>query len=167
MQTLLIILIGLVITNLILVILIKTKPGNQYQDLVLKIESIDKSLQKLESNLKDDFRINRQENSNLAKDNRNELSNTLNQFKTELHQTLSDMSSSVSKSINEFKQDFEKNVRSFNELQMDKFKELSENQKVLIQNTEAKLEFIRITVEEKLEKTLSERLGQSFETVGK
>ncbi len=37
----------------------------------------------------------------------------------------------------------------------------------MINNTEKKLESIRITVEEKLEKTLSERLGQSFETVGK
>jgi DNA recombination protein RmuC len=36
-----------------------------------------------------------------------------------------------------------------------------------VKSTETKLEFIRITVEEKLEKTLSERLGQSFETVGK
>jgi DNA recombination protein RmuC len=37
----------------------------------------------------------------------------------------------------------------------------------LIKSTETKLETIRITVEEKLEKTLSDRLGQSFETVGK
>ena len=37
----------------------------------------------------------------------------------------------------------------------------------LVKSTETKLESIRVTVEEKLEKTLSERLGQSFETVGK
>jgi DNA recombination protein RmuC len=41
------------------------------------------------------------------------------------------------------------------------------SQQTLISNTETKLENIRTTVEEKLEKTLSERLGQSFETVGK
>jgi DNA recombination protein RmuC len=41
------------------------------------------------------------------------------------------------------------------------------SQQTLIANTETKLENIRTTVEEKLEKTLSERLGQSFETVGK
>jgi DNA recombination protein RmuC len=40
-------------------------------------------------------------------------------------------------------------------------------QNELIKGTELKLESIRHTVEEKLEKTLSERLGQSFETVGK
>ena len=37
----------------------------------------------------------------------------------------------------------------------------------MVKSTETKLESIRVTVEEKLEKTLSERLGQSFETVGK
>jgi DNA recombination protein RmuC len=37
----------------------------------------------------------------------------------------------------------------------------------LIEKNEAKLDLIRSAVEEKLEKTLSERLGQSFETVGK
>jgi DNA recombination protein RmuC len=37
----------------------------------------------------------------------------------------------------------------------------------LVKGTETKLDIIRATVEEKLEKTLSERLGQSFETVGK
>jgi DNA recombination protein RmuC len=40
-------------------------------------------------------------------------------------------------------------------------------QNELVKGTETKLDIIRATVEEKLEKTLSERLGQSFETVGK
>jgi len=45
--------------------------------------------------------------------------------------------------------------------------ELNNTVKDLIRSTELKLDQIRSTVEEKLEKTLSERLGQSFETVGK
>jgi DNA recombination protein RmuC len=66
-----------------------------------------------------------------------------------------------------FEESFDKNVRSFNDLQRDKFNELNEKQNKLVEGTEKKLEAIRVTVEEKLEKTLSERLGQSFETVGK
>ena len=62
---------------------------------------------------------------------------------------------------------FDKNIVSFNDLQKSKFEELEKRQNELIANTEKKLESIRVTVEEKLEKTLSERLGQSFETVGK
>ena len=66
-----------------------------------------------------------------------------------------------------FQKAFDDNIRSFNELQREKFGQLDIKQSDLIKNTETKLESIRVTVEEKLEKTLSERLGQSFETVGK
>lgn len=66
-----------------------------------------------------------------------------------------------------FQETFEKNVTSFNDLQREKFGQLEIKQNELIKNTETQLESIRTTVEEKLEKTLSERLGQSFETVGK
>lgn len=66
-----------------------------------------------------------------------------------------------------FRETFEKNVQSFNDLQREKFAALETKQNELVRGTETKLDIIRATVEEKLEKTLSERLGQSFETVGK
>ena len=178
MQTLLIILIALAILNIILVIALKAKPNGQNQELTVKIDSLDKSLQKIESNLKEDFKINREENANLAKDNRAELNNTLKELKKELTDTLREinektqkdnmlMRDSVVNSFKSFEESFDKNVRSFNDLQRDKFNELNEKQNKLVEGTEKKLESIRVTVEEKLEKTLSERLGQSFETVGK
>jgi len=71
------------------------------------------------------------------------------------------------KAFKGFGETFDKNIVSFNDLQKEKFGELDKRQNELIKNTETKLESIRVTVEEKLEKTLSERLGQSFETVGK
>ncbi|HEY8387782.1 MAG TPA: DNA recombination protein RmuC, partial [Parasegetibacter sp.] len=66
-----------------------------------------------------------------------------------------------------FQETFDKNVQSFNQLQREKFMQMETRQGELIKQTESKLEIIRATVDEKLEKTLSERLGQSFETVGK
>jgi DNA recombination protein RmuC len=66
-----------------------------------------------------------------------------------------------------FGETFDKNVRAFNELQREKFALMEGRQQELVKGTETKLDIIRATVEEKLEKTLSERLGQSFETVGK
>jgi DNA recombination protein RmuC len=66
-----------------------------------------------------------------------------------------------------FQDAFDKNIMSFNDLQREKFGLMDTKQNDLVKSTETKLESIRITVEEKLEKTLSERLGQSFETVGK
>ena len=67
----------------------------------------------------------------------------------------------------DFQETFDKNIRSFNELQKEKFALMETKQNELVKGTETKLDIIRATVEEKLEKTLSERLGQSFETVGK
>ena len=55
----------------------------------------------------------------------------------------------------------------FNRLQREKFGELSLRQQELLQNTEKKLEEMRATVDEKLQKTLHERIGQSFELVSK
>jgi DNA recombination protein RmuC len=66
-----------------------------------------------------------------------------------------------------FQETFDKNVKSFNDLQKEKFELMETKQNELVKGTETKLDIIRATVEEKLEKTLSERLGQSFETVGK
>jgi DNA recombination protein RmuC len=178
METLLIILIALAILNIILVFVFKAKPNTHNQELILKMDTLDKSLQKIEYSLKDDFRFNREENAVLAKDNRNELNTTLKDLKKEVVDTLKELNEKAQKDntlmrdsmVNSFKgfeESFDKNVRSFNDLQRDKFNELNEKQNKLVEGTEKKLEAIRVTVEEKLEKTLSERLGQSFETVGK
>lgn len=69
-------------------------------------------------------------------------------------------------SIKGFESAFEKQVKSFNDLQQEKFSRMELRQNEMVSATGLKLESIRTTVEEKLEKTLSERLGQSFKTVG-
>jgi len=69
--------------------------------------------------------------------------------------------------IKGFGETLEKSINSFNELLKENFGQLEVRQNELVKSTETKLENIRSTVEEKLEKTLAERLGQSFETVGK
>jgi DNA recombination protein RmuC len=77
------------------------------------------------------------------------------------------MRNALVQAFKDFQETFDKNVKSFNDLQREKFDQLEIKQNDLVKSTETKLETIRVTVEEKLEKTLSERLGQSFETVGK
>lgn len=64
-----------------------------------------------------------------------------------------------------FNENFDKNVGSFNQVLREKFGQLEDKQRLLIESTEKKLEGIRETVDEKLQKTLNERLGQSFELV--
>jgi DNA recombination protein RmuC len=56
-------------------------------------------------------------------------------------------------------------MQDLNNLQREKFGELGRRQDELVKNTEIRLEKIRETVDEKLQKTLEARLGQSFELV--
>lgn len=58
-------------------------------------------------------------------------------------------------------------LTGFADLQRVKLEQIDKTQQMLVSGTESKLEIIRATVEEKLDKTLADRLGRSFETVGK
>ena len=99
METLLIILIALAILNIILVVVFKAKPNTQNQELILKMDTLDKSLQKIEYSLKEDFRFNREENAVLAKDNRNELNATLKDLKREVVDTLKELNERLKRTI--------------------------------------------------------------------
>lgn len=67
--------------------------------------------------------------------------------------------------MNEFRDAFDRGITSFNTLQREKFANLDEQQRQLVANTEKRLEEIRLTVDEKLQKTLNDRIGQSFRLV--
>jgi len=56
-------------------------------------------------------------------------------------------------------------MQDLNSLQREKFGELGRRQDEMVRNTEMRLEKIRETVDEKLQKTLEVRLGHSFEMV--
>jgi DNA recombination protein RmuC len=73
----------------------------------------------------------------------------------------------LTNTIKGFQDTFDTNVKAFNDVQREKFAQMEAKQTNLIKSTEEKLENIRATVDEKLQKTLNERLGQSFELVGK
>lgn len=85
MQTLLLsIIIILLILVVILLFVLRTKGnGTGFQDLQLQNRDIQSNLGKIEQNLKEDFRINREENARISQDNRSELSNTLKEFNAE------------------------------------------------------------------------------------
>ena len=220
--TLLIVISLLIAIAIILIIVFRPKPNNDFTFLQNKVLELQNSLVKIESDQKEEFRFNREENAGIAKDNRIELNTTLKNITEqsqnalkEINKTLEDKTDALitkiemnnkanrdelAKNITDFsganiiqlekinnqaKEDnrlirealitafkafqetFDNNIKSFNDLQREKFGQLDVKQNELVKSTEAKLESIRVTVEEKLEKTLSERLGQSFETVGK
>lgn len=107
------------------------------------LDELQRSFERIEKNFRDDFRLNREESRATAKDNRDQL-------------TLS---------INEFRDTFDRSIIALNNLQREKFGQLDEHQRRLIDNTERRLEEIRATVDEKLQRTLNERIGQSFRMV--
>ena len=106
-------------------------------------ENIQRAFERIERNFREDFKLNREESRAVAKDNRDELTASMNNFQAA----------------------FERGIANFNALQREKFSTLSEQQQQLVTNTEKRLEEIRVTVEEKLQKTLNERISQSFRIV--
>jgi len=106
-------------------------------------DEIQKTFSRIERSFREDFHLNREESRKAAKENREELS----------------------RSLKEFQDTLERSILSFNNLQREKFAAMNEQQQTLISQTEKRLEEIRQTVDEKLQKTLNERIGQSFRMV--
>lgn len=134
----------LLLVILIIVVILSSKDKGRID--AVKEELVNR-FSLMEVNTKDEFQRNRAEMAGTSQSNRTELNET------------------IRKSLDDFKTAFDRNVKSFNDLQREKFAELVSRQNELVNQTEAKLERIRGAVEEKLEKTLQERLKQSFMTV--
>ena len=92
------------------------------------------------------------------KENREELSRNMRELRTELNQALS-------LSTQQMQTTLHRNLMTTNEMQREKFENMNRQQDILVKSTEKRLDEMRIMVEEKLQKTLNERIGQSFELV--
>ena len=135
------IILALLLTILLVQLLIYRQLSTNKQERN-KVE-LHQAFERIEKNFREDFKLNREESREIARDNREELA----------------------ASLKEFKLTFEKAIDSFNNIQREKFSDLKEEQQKLILNTEKRLDEIRITVEEKLQKTQNERIAQSFRLV--
>lgn len=162
--------------TLLLVILFRPRPNNNLFVLSHKLDDLFVRLDKLTANLREDFRINREEAANMAKENRAELNDTLRYFQATLTETLrtitqqnkqalEQVNKTLEASFKGFRETYERSVDAMNHLQREKFAQLEIRQTELVQKTEEKLEKMRETVDEKLQKTLNERLGHSFTMV--
>ena len=118
-------------------------------NMVLLIRSKDNPAQRehLEMFLKEEMRMNREE-----------LGRNISELRRELMQTLT-------VSLKQVQDTMHQNMMMSQTLQKEKFDAMSRQQEVLIKNTEKRLDDMRSMVEEKLQKTLNERIGQSFELV--
>ena len=104
---------------------------------------------------------------------REELSRTLREQLTESRMELSNRVEELRKEVsgNQLQQSqllqdtLNQNLLTTNTLQREKLEAMTRQQEQLVQSTEKRLDDMRLMVEEKLQKTLNERIGQSFELV--
>lgn len=92
------------------------------------------------------------------KENREEMARNMRELRTELNQVLS-------LSTQQMQTTLHRNLMTTNEMQREKFDAMNRQQDILVKSTEKQLDEMRLMVEEKLQKTLNERIGQSFELV--
>lgn len=125
------------------------------------------SLERMEISLKDEFQRNRTETNEISTKNRQELSRALKEFEQSLKQNIQDLN----KQFREIFSDLSRHQKEINDQNISKIKGLQESiekeLKLIREDNSKQLEEMRITVDEKLQKTLNARLSQSFETVGK
>jgi DNA recombination protein RmuC len=102
-----------------------------------------------------------------SKESRIELKENLNEFKNELNNALIDYKERLREQFGEF----EKNQKTQNVASSEKLDNIKRTLELSIKNlqdgNEKKLEEMRLTVDEKLQKTLENRLTRSFELVSK
>ena len=67
--------------------------------------------------------------------------------------------------LQQLQETLNRNLLTTNELQREKLDAMTRQQEQLVKTTEKRLDDMRLMVEEKLQKTLNERIGQSFELV--
>lgn len=91
-------------------------------------------------------------------ENRMELGRKIEELRKEL-------SSNQALQLQQLLDTLNRNLLTTNELQREKLEAITRQQELLIRSTEKRLDEIRLMVEEKLQKTLNERIGQSFEMV--
>ena len=92
------------------------------------------------------------------KENREEMTRNMRELRTELNQALS-------LSTQQMQTTLHRNLMTTNEMQREKFETMNRQQDILVKSTAKRLDEMRLMVEEKLQKTLNERIGQSFELV--
>ncbi|MGC6479951.1 MAG: DNA recombination protein RmuC [Flavobacteriaceae bacterium] len=133
----------------------------------LKGPATDQMADAFRLSLQQEFSLQRSELSKNLKENREELTQGINQLTELIRKNAKDDRDEVRKTLQQFQEAFTQNVNAFNTLQKQKFEQMALKQDELAKTTELRLEKMRATVDEKLHKTLEDRLGKSFERVTK
>ena len=134
--------------------------------------------QEMRDFFREEFRDNRTELNQSLSTNREENNKSIDRLTKQLETKLYHINDGMLKSskesreeikiaIREFNDAFQRSIETFTKAQELKFDAMAEKQDKLVESTGKELDKMRETVDEKLQKTLNERLSKSFEQVGK
>jgi DNA recombination protein RmuC len=131
------------------------------------VTALSATIEGINKSLKEEFHLNRQEANENAKATREELKKTLEEFGRQFAQNVKDLNYLLREKF----EDFSKNQNEINKAVNNNIKDIRETVEkqlnAIREDNTRQLEEMRVTVDEKLQKTLNERLSQSFETVSK
>jgi DNA recombination protein RmuC len=147
---LLIALILLMIVSIALLFAFRPKENNDQKELFFKIAGLQELIQRFETNLREDFKVNREESAALAKENRAELNESLKEISNTLAKSIESLILKIEENNKANREALSENFKEFNSEQKRKFDELKAEQKELTKNTVDQLEKITVKVEEKL-----------------
>lgn len=194
------ILVMVAIQLVLLVLLFIRHDTRRIQNIELnkKLEDVDRQLQRFEQLMRQEMEQSRDVYARQEKEARQELTETIRHFQESTTRQLESMQrktgdmarenrEELTAAMKTFQDGFEKNVHEFNQLQRQKFGDLTSRQEEQVRSAEqrldrmrelleqkineirhennVKLEQMRETVDEKLHKTLEHRLGESFKQV--
>lgn len=130
-----------------------------------QLQIFEKSQERLEKGLKDDFSKIREETNTLNRMMREELSKSVLQFSEAIRSQISDISNIQKNQLDTFARQLNLLTQSM-EQRLERVRETVEQRLKLLQDdTGKRLEEMRGIVDEKLQATLEKRLGESFKLV--
>jgi DNA recombination protein RmuC len=161
----------LILAVIILVLQLFFGSRSLISGIINRLDQNERNNERLELSVREEIKTNRQELNGTITTFQGSFIEALNKIsRVQLDQLklINDSNrEELVRSLKEFQTSFDRNVESFNNLQKEKFSSLESKQSELIADTAKKLDLMRETVDEKLQKTLNERLGQSFELVSR
>ena len=101
----------------------------------------------------------------LARTIREQLTENRMELSSRVEELRKEVSGNQALQLQQIQETLNRNLLTTNELQREKLEAMTRQQEQLVQSTEKRLDEMRLMVEEKLQKTLNERIGQSFELV--
>lgn len=108
---------------------------------------------------------NRAETEQLQADLRKQMQENREELNRSMRELRMEITQAFDRNMQQIQDALHKNMITNGELQRQKFETMTHQQQQLMQSTEKRLDDMRLMVEEKLQKTLNERIGQSFEMV--